>query len=210
MSVITKIRTKARNFIRGRIQQWGSSSQKRKLWDDEFAAGKWDFIENTSGDPIYSFIEKYCRSGSLLDLGCGSGNTGCELSSRAYADYMGVDISQVALDKASQRSVALKRGEINRYAQSDIVTYAPDRQFDVILFRECIYYIPEGKIPAMLNRYARYLKTGGVFIIRWHDSASEQKLTGLIGSAFTIIEKNIHGPTDPVIVVFRPPSGAGK
>ena len=84
MSAIKKVRTKVHNFVRGRVQKWGSARLKQKLWDGEFASGKWDEIENTSDDPIYGFIEKYCRKGSFLDLGCGSGNTGCELPMGAY------------------------------------------------------------------------------------------------------------------------------
>src|ERR1700761_5925657 len=100
MNPITKVRNKIRNFVRGRVQKWGSAQQKQKLWDEEFANGRWDFIENTSGDVIYQYLEKYCRKGSLLDLGCGSGNTGCELSADAYSEYLGVVISEVALEKA--------------------------------------------------------------------------------------------------------------
>jgi SAM-dependent methyltransferase len=57
---------------------------KRRLWNREFANGRWNFIENTSGDLIYGYIEKYCRGGSILDLGCGSGNTDCELDGDRY------------------------------------------------------------------------------------------------------------------------------
>ena len=95
----------------------------------------------------------------------------------AYQNYQGVDISEVALDKARQRSVALQRGACNRYAQSDILTYVPDQKFDLILFRECIYYIPEFKILGMLDRYAQYLKPGGVFTSSArHDSTAGEKL----------------------------------
>jgi len=176
---------------------------KRRLWNREFAAGRWDFIERTPGDPVYQCVEKHCKQGSILDLGCGSGNTGCELDVKAYHDYTGVDISEVALKKARQRSAAVQRAGRNRYVQSDILTYVPDRSYDVILFRESIYYIPQGRIKGLLNRYSNYLKPGGVFIVRWHDSGSGQRIPEVVGAGYKVLEQQLLSPTGPVIFVFN-------
>jgi len=203
MPVISKIRTKARNFIRGRVQKWGPAWLKQKQWDQEFADGRWDFIENTSGDLIYQYLEKYCQKGSLLDLGCGSGNTGCELAADAYETYVGVDISEVALNKARQRSGELQRNGRNQYFRSDIATYVPNQAYNVILFRESIYYIPEPKITGLLERYSRHLKPGGVLIVRWHEKKAGEKIIHLIESAFKIVEKHIPAADGPVFVVFN-------
>src|SRR5208282_1696992 len=164
MQILQAISQRGKNFIRGRVQKWGWAGLKGRLWDREFAEGRWDFIEKTAGDPVYQCVGNYCKHGRILDLGCGSGNTGCELDDNAYHDYTGVDISEVALATARQRSNELQRAGKNRYFQSDILSYAPDQTYDVILFRESIYYVPEGRIKGMLERYSNYLKPDGVFI----------------------------------------------
>jgi SAM-dependent methyltransferase len=199
MSMINMLK----NAIRGAKQRWGSSEMKRRLWNQEFANGHWDFIENTSGDLIYEYIERYCRNGAILDLGCGSGNTGCELKADKYSAYTGVDISDVAIQKASQRSVANHRDNKNHYQQSDITTYTPSHKYDVILFRESIYYIPRQKIRSVLDHYSKFLKLAGVFIIRWHDQSQGKTILEQLGNAYELLDFPVQTPTEPTIVVFR-------
>jgi SAM-dependent methyltransferase len=190
--------------VRGFRQVWGTSRIKQKLWNKEFAEGRWDFIENTANDIVYRFVEKYSRNGSILDLGCGSGNTGCELNENSYQEYTGLDISDVAVEKAKCRSESYQRGKKNRYAQSDISAYIPVTRFDVILFRESIYYIPRGRIKATLERYSRYLKEGGVLIVRCHDPSVAKDLLRLIDRGFGIVEQHSSDPSGPVVLIFRP------
>jgi SAM-dependent methyltransferase len=99
-----------------------------------------------------------------LDLGCGSGNTGIELQPGSYAHYFGIDISDAAVRIAVERSKLAGRMN-NRYAQADITDYVPAQLFNVILFRESIYYMPASKIEATLLRYSHFLVPGGVIIL---------------------------------------------
>lgn len=201
---------KLKNVVRGLKQSWGGARTKANLWNKEFAEGRWDFIESTEGDVIYSFVEKYSNKGSILDLGCGSGNTGCELNPDAYDKYTGVDISDVALQKAAQRSAHAGRDKKNRYVQSDIVSYRPTETCDVILFRESIYYVPRIKIKAMLSRYAGFLSKRGVFIIRWHDQKSGEEILRLFGDSFRVVEKSLAPAPAPFVVVFRAGSASAE
>src|SRR5688572_27420770 len=91
-----QLKTKIKNSIRGLTQRWGTANMKRRLWDTEYSSGKWDHCENTRDSVVYKFLEKYSRHGSVLDMGCGSGNTGTELNLDCYSDYTGVDVSEVA------------------------------------------------------------------------------------------------------------------
>src|SRR6185436_19758258 len=98
--MLVALKVKFKNLLRGLKQVWGTARMKQELWDREYAAGKWNHCENTAGDRIYAFVEKYCRNGSILDMGCGSGNTSNELDANRYGDYTGVDVSDVAVQKA--------------------------------------------------------------------------------------------------------------
>src|SRR5688572_26259492 len=83
---------KARNVLRGLLQSYGPASVRRRLWNTEFAGGRWDCLASTPGDSVYAYVEKYAANGRILDLGCGSGSTGNELTETAYREYVRRDI----------------------------------------------------------------------------------------------------------------------
>jgi SAM-dependent methyltransferase len=194
---------KIRNILRGLKQGWGTPGMKRALWNREFSSGRWNFIENTSGDVVYQYIEKYCKNGSILDLGCGSGNTGCELDPSKYQDYTGVDISDFAIQMAARRSKEKQRDDKNRYFQADIATYTPTVDHNVILFRESIYYIPRPKIRRVLDKYCRYLAENGVFIVRGHAKEEGESILRVLGSGYTVVEQCAAVAPGPFVVAFR-------
>lgn len=111
---------KVRNISRRLLQAYGPRKIKRYLWNIEFSRGRWDCLDQTPGDCLYPYIEKYANHGSILDLGCGSGSTASDLATDTYRDYTGIDISDVALDKA--RKSAEKNGRKGKtlFFQSDI------------------------------------------------------------------------------------------
>jgi SAM-dependent methyltransferase len=197
------------SFMRGLLKSYGPSSVKKRLWDEEFSVGKWNFIDETLGDCVYPYLETYGRKGSILDLGCGPGNTANELSADAYETYLGVDISEAALRKARRRSQENGRAAKNDFAQGDFVTYVPDRQFDVILFRESMYHVPLGKVKAVLDRFAKYVRPGGVFIVRMNTTGGKlgrpKAMADIMEAAFDVLEKRQFGESGPTVLVFRAP-----
>jgi len=201
-----ELSTQIRNAVRGLTKRWGPSSLKRELWDKEYAAGKWTHCENTEADPIYSYIEKYCKGGTVLDLGCGSGNTSNELSFDRYQEYTGIDISKVALDKAAARSEKNGRGAKNRYVQSDVLFYMPAQKHDVIVFRDSVHNIPRPKIKGALNRYLQWLKQDGVLIVRisGHDCTDFEQIAALIEAEYRVVDRYTGPESGRVItLVFR-------
>jgi len=195
--------SRARGALRALLQAYGTGHVKKRLWDVEFSKGRWDCLDRTPGDCVYPYLERYAKHGRILDLGCGSGSTGNELDASAYASYVGVDISGVAIARAQQRSEDNRRADKNRYQQSDIFSYVPDQSFDVILFRDSIYYIPRRHIRAMLRRYAQYLRDGGVFIVRMADGAKYRDIVETIADHFAVIETHVADDPRAVVLIFR-------
>jgi SAM-dependent methyltransferase len=195
---------KARSALRALLQAYGTGNVKKRLWDVEFSKGRWDCLDRTAGDCVYPYLERYAGHGSILDLGCGSGSTGNELDAAAYEQYVGVDISDVAIAKAQERTQANRRTDRNRYRQSDIFSYVPDQRFDVILFRDSIYYVPRRHIKTMLQRYAQYLEKDGVFIVRMADGEKYQDIVAIIETTFAVVDR--HEADDPkaLVLIFRP------
>jgi len=199
-------------FVQGLLASYGPSSIKKKLWDRDFSGGKWDFIDNTAGDCIYPHLEKYAKNGSILDLGCGPGNTANELASAVYRNYIGVDISEVALAKAVKRTQENGRADKNSFVSSDFLGYSPTQDFDIILFRESLYHVPYGQVLPILKKYSKHLKKNGVFIVRLYAGdistgkikfRMKRKLN-LIKREFDILEAHQYEkPGTPTVLVFR-------
>ena len=202
-------------FVQGFLSSYGPSSIKKLLWDRDFSGNKWDFIDNTVGDCIYPHLERYARNGSILDLGCGPGNTANELNPSVYQSYVGIDISEVALAKAVKRTQENSRAEKNSFVCSDFLGYRPTQEFDVILFRESMYHVPHGQVLKILDKYSKYLKNSGVFIIRLYIGDNRagkikfrvKRKIDLIKREFDIVESSQYDtPGLPVVLVFRPRS----
>ena len=198
-------------IVRGLVKRYGPSKIKRKLWDQEFSGTHWDFIDDTAGDCVYAHLEKHLHGGSILDLGCGPGNTANELAAAAYTNYVGVDISEAALTKARRRTEDNGRAGKNSFACSDFLSYSPTQQFNVILFRESMYHVPLGKVKPILDRFSMYLKKDGVFIVRMNitDGKGGQKprlaaIVGVVEAEFDVVEKRQYGELGPSVIVFQP------
>jgi SAM-dependent methyltransferase len=212
MRATMDIARRSLTFMRGVLKGYAPSNVKKRLWDQEFSEGKWDFIDSTVGDCVYPYLERHANHGHILDLGCGPGNTATELAATVYQMYLGVDISEAALNKALRRSQESGRAAKNRFAQADFVDYVPTQKFDVILFRESMYHVPLGKVKSTLDRYAEYLADGGVFIVRLktvgsHDNRMKPRpkaMLGIIASEFHVLEQGEHGDLGSTVIVFRP------
>ena len=199
-----RIARKIRNVIRGRLLRWGGPVVKRFIWNREFGKGRWDCLHNSEGNPVYPFIEKYARRGTILDLGCGTGNTANELNFESYTSYLGVDVSDVAVEKAIARTDENKRKAKARFILADITSYVPDSSFDLIVFRESIYYNPIGKVAGLLRRYAAFLKPDGAILVCISDRIPYRGYLEVIESEFQVIEKYAPEESQFAIDVFRP------
>ena len=199
------ISRKIKNVVRGLRQRFASSDVKAKMWDQEYASGRWDHCDRTPGAYLYPFVEKYACKGHILDLGCGSGNTGNELNLETFGTYLGIDVSAVATAKAAERSRVNGLEKKISYGTGDIVNYVPSGQYDVILFRESIYYVPLLQITEVLQRYSNYLTERGVFIVNVSKHATKryQQIYDLIVQNFQIIETYRPPATVDYVAVFN-------
>ena len=197
-------------FARGFILSYGNEATKKRIWDKEYHENKWHFADNTKGDCVYAHLERHAKNGKILDIGCGSGNTCTELVDSAYSSYLGVDISEEALAKASERSEEVGRSAKHRFVQSDFLNFDTSEKFDVILFRESMYHVPLEKIKSLLDKYSAYLADDGVFIVRLFIMRNgkvkfrPKKMIDIIADNFPVIEKNQYGNAGAVVIVFRP------
>jgi SAM-dependent methyltransferase len=185
------------------LQSWGTAAAKRATWNSEFAEGRWDYIAETPGDCVYGFVEKYAAGGDILDLGCGSGNTGNELDDSAYRSYTGVDVSDVAIQKAVDRTSLNGRAAKNRYVRADVVAYRPQGTYRVVLFRESLYYVPRRAIVGVLQRCRRHLADDGAIVVRLCDRERYRDICELVRRGFDVLEEFRPDDSGTVVLVFR-------
>jgi SAM-dependent methyltransferase len=200
---------KAWNIVRRLINQYGAESLKKRLWNVDYSRGRYGYMVSvpgsTVGDFLYPFLVEHARKGSILDLGCGTGKTENELDREAYTEFVGVDISEVAIAKAKAWTERSGRGGKNRFCCSGFESFVPTQQFDVILFRESLYYVPLTKIKRTLDRYSAFLKEGGCFVVRLSEGMSRHApVLEVIEASFGIIAKRFR-EDGAAVIVFRPP-----
>jgi len=198
-------------FTRGFLLSYGPTPVKKMFWDREYDSGKWNFAADSSSDCVYEFLNQYAAGKTVLDMGCGQGNTANEMA-LVYKKYVGLDISDECLNKARKRSAAEGRGGINSFDQGDFLSYVPRQQFDVILFRESMYHVPVSKIKPMLDRLAKYLAPNGVFIVRLYYVGDDKKtlkrrplaMFDVMEQEFELLQKKNYEAVGSRVIVFRP------
>jgi len=199
----------ATKILNAVLKRWGATSTKQRIWDAEYQSGKWQHLDprDRSGiqrDLIYQSLERYSEGTSILDLGCGTASTAAELRSD-YASYLGVDISEIAI--AQGREIIARdpeRAHKTHFAVSDIFDFVPGGQFNVILFRECLYYFPKQTAREVLEHYCQFLVPGGVFVVRLHDRKKYDPLVRLIEREYEVAECLAPSGATEIVLVFQP------
>jgi SAM-dependent methyltransferase len=160
---------------------------------------------------VYACIQAFARGGRVLDLGCGSGTTAIELERGSCRDYTGVDISEFAIEKALRRARRQGLGATTRFVfiHGDIFSFEPQGLFDVILFRDSIYYVPHGNIAGMLERYAQHLRPSGAIVVRMANGHEKYRaIVDTIERRFDVVDKRVSENPSAVVMVFRSRRGA--
>lgn len=195
------------------LKRWGPVQTKQRIWDHEYENGNWCHldIQDRNGvrrDLIYVALERYSEGASILDMGCGTASTALELESD-YSYYLGIDISEVAIQKA-RAFVAqdVEKARKTRFAVGDLATFDPGRKFQVIIYRECLYYFPRHEIRQLLVRSCCFLEDGGVMVVRLHDRNKYQPIVDMIEREYAVIERLAPAGATEIVIVFPPKPAA--
>jgi len=171
----------------------GNDWIRARIWNWEFRTGKWDHIESSPDNPVYEMIERYVARGRLLDLACGAGAVRCDLPAGAISGYVGVDISSHAIRRAQTRAAALAplpRGQL--FLVGSMTDNATQLRigdgFDVVLFNECLYYVPAPTVPELFADLSTKLSANGVFIFRIHDRERWASHVDAIRKSLRVVE----------------------
>lgn len=110
------------------------------------------------------------RYNNVLDLGSGLGDL-ARLLADCSERVLGLDISQVALDRASGRHQAVSN---LRFAQADVLNLPAhyDGAFDLVMVADMLYYLPQpiedSTLKQLATRLAQLLQPGGTLLLANH------------------------------------------
>ena len=131
-------------------------------WEEQYTNGYWEMLQNIREFGHYSIIAGYYQFRNkprhILDIGCGEGLLQKYLKVHTYSTYLGIDLSEIAIQKAQTLS-----DNNTQFIQADAETFKPEQKFGCIIFNECLYYFKDPV--AVIQHYEQYLQPDGDIII---------------------------------------------
>ncbi|HZX12039.1 MAG TPA: methyltransferase domain-containing protein [Candidatus Nanoarchaeia archaeon] len=135
---------------------------------DSDKAWRWDRLylqEPSIFEGVDDKIEKilsYKKSGSALDLGCGTGDDLLFLAERGF-EVHGVDISDVALGHFKKKADAKKQKV--RAVHADLSSYILEQDYDAIILVSILQFIPREDALKLFAQMQERTRLGGINMI---------------------------------------------
>lgn len=138
----------------------------RMMSETNFATYLGDTLEIDMRNDAVSSLLKYNAPSdpSVMDIGCAGGT----LALNGYRKYLGIDISQFAIDRAKQDARLIGIAGTS-FLVGDIRLIQNDERWDAIVLSELLYYLPVGEAIAQVSRCASWLSKNGVLCISMKD-----------------------------------------
>ena len=146
---------------------WEAEHFTQEFWDERYAGTDrvW------SGNPNPRLVEHASdlTPGAALDVGCGEGADVVWLAGRGW-QVTGVDVSQVALDRAAQHAEERGVAERTSFAQVDLVAGdALPGDFDLVSAQ--FMHLPTSVFERVYVAIARAVRPGGALLVVGHHPA---------------------------------------
>lgn len=134
-------------------------------WDREYASGGWEWLKSDDERVHNYIIAAYCTrfgpDAAILDVGCGEGVLHGLLARAGYRQYVGIDVSQTAIERMASRADSR-----TRFLVANAETLALQDQFDLVVINEVLYYFRD---PMATLARLRAMVPAGAFIISMAD-----------------------------------------
>ena len=111
-------------------------------------------------DDFFTFIKNNCKNKSVLDFGCGVGNTAKKISEYYPASICGIDISEVSIEKANKSAKELDLNIEYRVDNCENLSFEKET-FDIIYGQGILHHL---QLNLSLSEILRVLKKNGRMI----------------------------------------------
>ena len=157
-------------------------------WNSQYRAGVWKADSSGRSPATIERVKKLCKGGLLVEFGCGEGSLPCSISHTTYAQYVGIDISDVAIERAKARA---KREEIENYKfiQADMSRWDGVSNASLILLEECLYYLKGKKLVDFLERCCANLAPDGHILVIVHSARKHAKTLEACRKSGTLVKE---------------------
>ena len=130
-------------------------------------------IEILSPREIVYDILRYKTTGTVLDLGAGFGRHSLFLASHGFI-VTAVEKETEKLEKLKQQAGDLP-ADITTVC-ADVIDFASDMKFDVVIATMVLHFLPEQQAKAMIKKMKEYTTTGGLNVITVYTDANPGNL----------------------------------
>lgn len=137
------------------LYQW-----PRDQFDGDWRTGAWDYMGERSEMPRYALLAGLvaaAQKATVLDIGCGVGTLRRHLPDEAFGEYRGVDISEVAIERATAAGFSR-----STFAVAD-ATRIPPEAADVVVLNEVVYLVDDPL--GFIGRVSELVKPGGQLLV---------------------------------------------
>jgi len=145
----------------------GDLPASAEAWNEQYSAGKWTYLRDPAELARYGVLAAFCERLTpcrrVLDVGCGEGILRELLRRRDDQRYLGIDVSEVAIEAARRRAAV---GDEFRVADAE--TFETEERFDAVVLNESLYYFHDPLGQA--GRYLGLTADGGVLIVSMFES----------------------------------------
>jgi trans-aconitate methyltransferase len=150
---------------------------KQARWNSQFKAGYWDNEERSHKTVMLA--QKLCKEGRIVEFGCGTGTLPAAMPSRSFSSYLGLDISNAAIDAARARGYSSAFvGHRVDFECGTMQDWQPEPSaVSLILAEECLYYLTPDEQRVFLSKCLASLAPGGSIAVMVH---SAEKHAGTI------------------------------
>lgn len=180
-------------------------TNNKEGWDESYRAGNWDRLHALDEFAHNAVVAGYCNairqpSGiKILDVGCGEGLLLNFLNISQVENYLGIDISDVAIARAAPRS-----SRNIQFAAMNIEDAALDGDYSIIVVNECAYYFRN--LVATMRKMRERLRDDGYIIVSMYLNRQTEALWDVMGAELKMVDsieiKNAKG-TRWKVVLFQ-------
>src|SRR5581483_10272355 len=135
------------------------STPTRERFDEAYTSGSAPWVIDQPQPAVVALEREGWIRGSVLDIGCGTGEHTMHLSAFGY-DVLGVDVSPAGIDQA--RAAAAERGVPARFEVGDAFQLGDVPRYDTVLDSALFHIFDDEDRARYVRGLRRIVRPGGV------------------------------------------------